>query len=410
MARIETKSAAANLKALSAKGTGSAVIATFNVVDKDGDVTLPGAFGNQKVKLVGGHDGYQPNIGWAEIREEGDEAIADFNFYLDMDAGKEWHKSVTNNYKNGVTQEYSYGYQVLEKGFSKKDGKDVRELQKLAVHEVSFVLLGAGENTRTLNVKSTSPEAGNSPAVDQHATGSDAKDADTATTPEPGNTPQDPQAASPKGIAQDKGDTPETKAVISFTFPGSYESDIKDVRNALNDWIRQVLNKDVSDCWLEIHAVYPDRVIYSVNSWREFGDEGANYEAEWARSGDAVTIGEYRLVDFDVSVEEAAVKRFYQNVKGATGRMQPGAKIGRVLSNRNRTLLKELAEALESLGMLRDTVAGDLATLLEETDPDRDADGDGDGKSAPVPALDLLVLEGESRAATARASAALAAI
>jgi hypothetical protein len=58
----------------------------------------------------------------------------------------------------GSLMEWSYGFDVLEKSEGKfpegdENGKDVRFLKSLKVHEVSPVILGAGENTRTLSAK-----------------------------------------------------------------------------------------------------------------------------------------------------------------------------------------------------------------------------------------------------------------
>jgi len=56
---------------------------------------------------------------------------------------------------NGVPlQEWSFGFKVIEADFGEFQGKQVRFLRKLEVHEISPVLRGAGVATGTLALKS----------------------------------------------------------------------------------------------------------------------------------------------------------------------------------------------------------------------------------------------------------------
>ena len=53
------------------QGLVRAVFATLNVIDEDGDVTLPGAFGEQSVKLASwGHNWGELPVGRGRIFEE----------------------------------------------------------------------------------------------------------------------------------------------------------------------------------------------------------------------------------------------------------------------------------------------------------------------------------------------------
>lgn len=142
------------IKAMDEKGTGQAVFATMNLWDKDDEFTVPGSFGVQTAKLVGAHNWGAPNIGMAEIREEGDNAIADFKFYLDMQSAREWYTALLNNFKSGVPQEWSYGFDVLVEERGERNGRTGRILKKIKVHEVSPVMVGAGMSTRTTAIKS----------------------------------------------------------------------------------------------------------------------------------------------------------------------------------------------------------------------------------------------------------------
>ncbi len=151
---------ATDVKFDDAKGTVTAVIATLGVVDKDGDVTLPGFFGEQDTAIVWAHD-RSHLIGKGRIFEDGDEAKFDGAFFLDTIEGRE--KYLTTK-AMGTLQEWSYGFRLKEGGYSfgDHDGRQVRYLQPnpvdkspgTDVDEVSPVLVGAGEGTRTLAMKS----------------------------------------------------------------------------------------------------------------------------------------------------------------------------------------------------------------------------------------------------------------
>jgi HK97 family phage prohead protease len=138
------------------KGQITAVFATLNVVDSDGDVTLPGAFENgAKVRISAfGHrswDGALP-VGKGTIREVKDEAILDGQFFLDTPEGRSTFAVVKSLGEDGL-QEFSYGYDPVEFSYGEHDDRPVRFLKKLKVHEVSPVLLGAGVGTRLLSAK-----------------------------------------------------------------------------------------------------------------------------------------------------------------------------------------------------------------------------------------------------------------
>lgn len=139
------------------KGEVTAVFATLNVIDSDGDVTVPGAFENgAKVRISAyGHaswSGALP-VGKGTIREVKDEAILDGRFFVDTPAGADTFKVVKELGADGL-QEWSYGYDPVEYSFGEFEDQPVRYLNKLKVHEVSPVLLGAGVGTRLLTAKS----------------------------------------------------------------------------------------------------------------------------------------------------------------------------------------------------------------------------------------------------------------
>lgn len=136
------------------KGEVTAVFSTFNVVDKDGDVTLPGAFEDGAEVLISayGHKSWEGAlpVGKGTIRQTKTEGVFRGQFFMDTDAGRDHFEVVK---ALGGKQEWSYGFDIMDSEPGEKDGQRVRYLKRLAVHEVSPVLIGAGVGTRTLSVK-----------------------------------------------------------------------------------------------------------------------------------------------------------------------------------------------------------------------------------------------------------------
>jgi hypothetical protein len=150
----EYKNIAGAVKEISEAGEGLAIISTLNVVDSDGDVVLTGAFGEQIVQMIPTHDWHSAPIGKASIKESGDSALAEFKLNLKTHLGQEWYSALKFDLDNPpVKQEYSYGFSVIEESRGDFEGRNVRFLKKLKVHEISPVLVGAGVGTTTLALK-----------------------------------------------------------------------------------------------------------------------------------------------------------------------------------------------------------------------------------------------------------------
>lgn len=143
------------------KGEVQAVFATFDVVDKDGDVTLSGAFEEGAPVRISayGHTswGGALPVGKGTIRTTQKEAILDGTFFLNTTAGRDTFEVVKQLGADGI-QEWSYGFDIdgpEGASWGKFEDRDhVQFLKKLKVHEVSPVLLGAGVDTRVLATKS----------------------------------------------------------------------------------------------------------------------------------------------------------------------------------------------------------------------------------------------------------------
>ena len=141
----------------SEQGRFRAIFSTFNVRDLDGDVTMPDAFiKNQPVRIsYWGHRWGELPVGRGIIDFDGEKAWVDGQFFLDTDGGIQTYKTVK---ALDDLQEWSYGFHVLEQESGTKDGESVNFLKKLDVFEVSPVLLGAGIDTRTEAIKSSSED------------------------------------------------------------------------------------------------------------------------------------------------------------------------------------------------------------------------------------------------------------
>jgi len=145
-ARVEIKDAD--------KGTVDCVFATLGVKDKDGDVTVKGAFSNEDVVISAyGHASWGGALptGKGSIREVGDEAVMSGQFFMDTMHGADTFRTVKGL---GPLQQWSYGYDAKEFSFGDFNGERVRFLKQLATYEVSPTMMGAGINTRTTGAKS----------------------------------------------------------------------------------------------------------------------------------------------------------------------------------------------------------------------------------------------------------------
>lgn len=138
-------------------GSVELAFAQLNVIDSDGDVTLPGAFGTKDVPMSAyGHaswDGALP-VGKGTISEAGSWAIFKGQFFMDTTAGRDTHATLKGL---GPLAEFSYGYNVLDGGPGTFEGKAVRFLKSLDTFEVSPVLKGAGLGTHLRSIKSGAP-------------------------------------------------------------------------------------------------------------------------------------------------------------------------------------------------------------------------------------------------------------
>ncbi|WP_406527374.1 HK97 family phage prohead protease [Streptomyces sp. I8-5] len=146
LARVEIKD--------ESRGEVEAVFATLDVVDKDNDVTRKGAFESGAEVVISAYnhktwEGALP-VGKGVIQEVGDRVVMKGQFFMNTTHGRDHFEVVK---ALGAKQEWSYGFNVDESEPGEFEGKSVRVLKRMTVHEVSPVLRGAGVGTHTTYAK-----------------------------------------------------------------------------------------------------------------------------------------------------------------------------------------------------------------------------------------------------------------
>jgi hypothetical protein len=148
------------------RGEVVAVVATLGVVDKDGDVILPGAvpLGGARVKLSGyDHDSVLKNLppaGKGVIAEEGDHLVFRGKFFMTTERGREAFHTVK---ELGDEGEWSFGFPRATKNATLTDEWRTKGAKRLIAGmrpiEASPVFVGAGWGTQTLYTKAAEIEA-----------------------------------------------------------------------------------------------------------------------------------------------------------------------------------------------------------------------------------------------------------
>lgn len=135
------------------EGSFKATFARLNVIDLDGDVTVPGAFtSGSPVKIAAwSHNWDALPVGKGVIYADDQSAWVEGLFNLNTASGRDHYEAVKFN---GNDQEWSYGFEVKASSPGEFEGRQVRFLRSLDVFETSPVMRGAGIDTRTEYVKS----------------------------------------------------------------------------------------------------------------------------------------------------------------------------------------------------------------------------------------------------------------
>jgi hypothetical protein len=146
------------------QGEVCAIVCTLGIVDKDGDVLLPGSFPpSASVKMSGyGHDVIvdgSPPVGKGTIKVEGDKAIFTGKFFMSSDRAREAFNIVK---ELGADGDWSFGFPrnvKTEKMTDEWKSKGAKRLiSAIMPIEASPVFEGAGHGTGTLYTKAKEGE------------------------------------------------------------------------------------------------------------------------------------------------------------------------------------------------------------------------------------------------------------
>jgi HK97 family phage prohead protease len=131
-------------------GSIQAVFSTFNVVDRAGDVVVPGAIlDGVELGMTWAHD-WSKIIGKGITRTDATHAIFDGQLFLDSAVGAEAYATMR---AMGDLMQYSWGFSITDAAPGTINGEPVRYIKGTELYEVSPVLIGEGRDTQTLSLK-----------------------------------------------------------------------------------------------------------------------------------------------------------------------------------------------------------------------------------------------------------------
>lgn len=149
------------VKKIDEAGYITGVAAGYGNVDHGGDVIMPGALtkaisGRTSVPMLLFHDHKRPVGAWSKFDERDDGLHVEGKIAIKTDDGRNAHALVEAEALGGL----SIGYKTLRHRF---EGK-TRQLQELALHEVSLVPVGMNDRAIITSIKSIL-DAGGMPSV-----------------------------------------------------------------------------------------------------------------------------------------------------------------------------------------------------------------------------------------------------
>lgn len=141
---------------VSETGAFSAVVATFDVVDRDDDVIVKDAFARnvgREIPVLLGHNWESGiTVGTGHVEPAAAEAVFHGRFIVDPDHVYGRMAYAQAKHARSV-QEFSIGFETLKAEYAQREGKTVRVIKDLHLFEVSLVPAGAQPGTRVLAVK-----------------------------------------------------------------------------------------------------------------------------------------------------------------------------------------------------------------------------------------------------------------
>lgn len=330
-------------------GSFIARIAKLKVIDKDGDVTLPGAFPEDKTILISAYQhgswmGALP-VGKGIIHEHGDEVLVEGDFNLNTETGKEHYETLKFAPE---LQEWSYGFLVLEEGDENDWPGEVpgRILKRLDVFEASPVLRGAGVDTALLTIKSEKKGAISYQSAHPNGTPKAAEDETWEASEEVASASVDNLKVMCAWVDSENRDNKTAYKLPHHKADGKHSVVWKGVAGAMAALLGARGGVDISSN--DKKGVY--------NHLKKHYDEFEKEPPEFRALDDGLTFAD------EAEAALAAVGGLLERAKSLADLRH---KEGRTLSAVNRGRIAELLDALNA-------VASDLQGLLEATDPDHD--------------------------------------
>ena len=167
MYQPETKTLQLQLRAAvdhAPEGAFSATFSTFNVIDHEGDVVVPGAFEDGKAVPVGAyqHELWSLPVGKGVIVSDEDRAQVDGAFNLKTTLGRDTYE-IVKDLSDVLEWSYIFTVEDAEYADEYRAGDDVfhdvRVLKQIDVWSIDPVLRGASIGTGTDSIKSVDPRS-----------------------------------------------------------------------------------------------------------------------------------------------------------------------------------------------------------------------------------------------------------
>lgn len=143
------------VKSASCEGEFTGYASIYNIVDKFGDVILPGAFrdtlaNTKQILLLWQHDHKEPIGYFAEIRETVHGLFVKGKLLTELIRAREAYTLI----KSGVIDGLSIGFEIDDAFFA----GDVRYIKRVTLWEISLVTFPANRDARVQDVKCKTPQ------------------------------------------------------------------------------------------------------------------------------------------------------------------------------------------------------------------------------------------------------------
>lgn len=161
------------IKEVSEDGTFTGYASTFNNMDSDRDIILPGAFAKtlknkslRKIKMLWQHDPRKPIGVWKEMREDEKGLFVKGQFILEVEQAREAYALM----KAKALDSMSIGFAIPKGGWEWDEKKRVRKIAEVDLWETSVVTFPANRRATVARVKAASlPVADNGYVWDEKA-------------------------------------------------------------------------------------------------------------------------------------------------------------------------------------------------------------------------------------------------